>query len=527
MHAKNACLIINPRAGENVGKLPDILAVMAAAGWHTDVLLKEYGGQTLELAEEAGKQKYDLVISYGGDGSLNQVVNGVVNAHSKRSSVAVIPGGTANVWAGEIGVPGDPVKAVLTLTGSEVRKVDVGHVSVESLTFIPPVSEESEETPSAGDTGQNKGTTKKNKGKSSTRVREHFLLMAGLGIDAAIMGGVSKPLKYKIGPLAVGVSAASELTKQHAFPVEIRDVGNGANGDLLWKGEALQVVIGNTRKYANVVEMTPNAYIDDGVLDVCVITGNDPLTTLGQITSLLLRRKPDNVTAEYFHGSHLVISAPASIAMQLDGSAVKLKDYLSKSERKALQNAANADNVMVNYRFDAMPKALSVAIPATYDEALFEDAHSQNGHNGHNGSNAGGETQQENDSQQSGEQPKDEKKADEGKHDSKKSGDNQTIEMPESLQHTMQSARRVKVVGIGRNPDERQPFYIIAGGATKQATGEIKPVAVRIDDSTALYRRTGERANPQEIESLQEGDEILVDGKKSKRGVIAAKSMVI
>lgn len=528
MRAKNACLIINPRAGENVAKLPDILAVMAAAGWHTDVLLKEYGGQTLELAEEAGKQKYDLVISYGGDGSLNQVVNGVVNAHSKRSSVAVIPGGTANVWAGEIGVPGDPVKAVLTLTGSQARKVDVGHVSVESLTFLPTVGEQSQEAPPAGDAGQNNGTTKKNKGKSSTRTRQHFLLMAGLGIDAAIMSGVSKPLKYKIGPLAVGVSAASELTKQRTFPVEIRDAGKGSSGELLWKGEALQVVIGNTRKYANVVEMTPNAYIDDGVLDVCVITGNDPLTTLGQITSLLLRRKPDNVTAEYFHGSHLVISAPASIAMQLDGSAVKLKDYLSKSERKALQDAAQPDNVMVNYRFDAMPKVLSVAIPASYDDALFEAARSQNGHNAPDGSHSNeSEAQQDSDSQQSGEETKDEKKSDEGKHDSKKNGDNQVVEMPESLQHTMQSARKVKVVGIGRNPDEHQPFYIIAGGATKQATGEIKPVAVRIDDSTALYRRTGERANPQEIVSLQDGDVILVDGKKSKRGVIAAKSMVI
>jgi diacylglycerol kinase family enzyme len=531
MHAKNACLIINPRAGENVAKLPDILAVMAAAGWHTDILLKEFGGQTLELAEEAGKQKYDLVISYGGDGSLNQVVNGVMNAHSKRSSVAVIPGGTANVWAGEIGVPGDPVQAVLALTGSEARKVDVGHVSVESLTFLPSASKQNEETPSAADTGQNSGTTKKSKDKPSAKARQHFLLMAGLGIDAAIMSGVSKPLKYKIGPLAVGVSAVSELPKQHTFPIEIRDAGNGSHGDLLWKGEVLQVIVGNTRKYANVVEMTPNAYIDDGVLDVCVITGNDPLTTLEQITSLLLRRRPDNVTAEYFHGSHLVISAPATIAMQLDGSAVKLKDYLGKPERKALQDAANPDLVMVNYRFDAMPKALSVAIPASYNDALFEDTHGEDAHgedahgqNGHKGSRASGNETQQDDTEAKDEQQADEK---ERHANANKNGDDQEIEMPASLLHSMQQARKVKVVGIGRNPDRPQPFYIVAGGATKQATGETRPVAVRIDDATAVYRRTGERADPHEIETLHDGDEILVDGKKSKRGVIAAKSVVI
>src|SRR3989440_11242993 len=125
--------------------------------------------------------------------------------------------------------------------------------------------------------------------------------MAGLGIDAGVMSHAPKPLKYRIGPLAVGISAAEELPKQHPFPIEIRAAGGGRNGAVLWKGEAIQVVIGNTRKYANIVEMTPNAYIDDGVLDVCVITAGEPLTHLQQITTLLLSRKPHRLTAENIH----------------------------------------------------------------------------------------------------------------------------------------------------------------------------------------------------------------------------------
>ena len=57
--------------------------------------------------------------------------------------------------------------------------------------------------------------------KASSKGKQHFLLMAGLGIDAAIMGHVSKPLKYRIGPLAVGLAAAEELPRQHPFPIEI------------------------------------------------------------------------------------------------------------------------------------------------------------------------------------------------------------------------------------------------------------------------------------------------------------------
>src|SRR2546423_15345337 len=133
--SKRACLVINPRSGQNIAKLTDVIAVLAAAGWKTDIAIKEYGGHSMELATKAAEEDYDLVIGYGGDGTLNNVVNGVMNVKGQHSIVGVIPGGTANVWAGEIGIPIDPVKSSLTLVNSEARKVDIGHVEVESLTF--------------------------------------------------------------------------------------------------------------------------------------------------------------------------------------------------------------------------------------------------------------------------------------------------------------------------------------------------------------------------------------------------------
>src|SRR6266705_2287062 len=135
MKCKKACLVINPRAGQNLAKLTDVMAVLSAAGWKTDIAIKEYGGHTMELATRAAEKNYDLVIAYGGDGTLNQVVNGVMNVKGQHSIVGLIPGGTANVWAGEISVPGDPVKAALTLVDSDVRKVDIGHVEVEEVAF--------------------------------------------------------------------------------------------------------------------------------------------------------------------------------------------------------------------------------------------------------------------------------------------------------------------------------------------------------------------------------------------------------
>ena len=494
MKCKKACLVINPRAGQNLAKLNDVMAVLSAAGWKTDIAIKEYGGHSMELATRAAEKNYDLVIVYGGDGTMNQVVNGVMNAKGQQSIVGLIPGGTANVWAGEIGIPADPVKAALTLVNSECRKVDIGHVEVESLTFPGTVQGDQQHT------GDQKTHTRKV--KPTSKARHHFLLMDGLGIDAAIMGHVSKPLKFKVGPVAVGVSAAKELPEQQPFPIEIRSSSGGRNGEMLWKGEALQVVVGNTRRYANVAEMTPDAYIDDGVLDVCVITAGNPLTTVQQLASLLLRHKPDNTTAEYFRGAHFVVSVPASIDMQLDGSAVKLKDYLSKSDRTALRQVDDAQQIMVNYRFDAMPRAFRVAIPNTYDDALFEDSTSKG--IAHDAS----EQQQEPRTQNSQQSPEEQEQA------------------LEQVNLLADHGRKVQVVGVAPNP-EKKDTYIVAGTTTKRSTGETRPVAVCIDSNTTMIKRTGEHLPPGIARELQEGGSIVVEGKQSKRGVIRAKRVVV
>ena len=511
MNGKKACIVINPRAGQNIVKLPDMLAIFAAAGWKTDIAFKQYGGHTMELATKAAEKNYDLVIGYGGDGTLCQVVNGVMNAKGQHSRVALIPGGTANVWASEVGIPVDPVKAALTLVSSECRKVDIGYVEIESLTF--PAAAQNEQAGAQASQGEQQ--VQERKVKSTPTAKHHFMLMAGLGIDAAVMGHVSKPLKYKIGPLAVGLSAAKELPAQHPFPIEIRANGGGRKGEVLWKGEAIQVVVGNTRRYADVVEMTPNAYIDDGILDICVITSGDPLNTLQQISSLLLRRHPANTSAEYFHGAHLSISAPASVDMQLDGSAVKLKDYLSKADRAALEQADNLEQVMIHYRFDDMPRALRVAIPSNYDDALFE-------HSSHE------EAAHEVNAQAQGEQGK--QTSEQQDEDSSRKKDQPSAEeakaSPSQLGALMDNGREVTVIGAAKIPAKKRT-YIIAGTSLKQLTGEIKPVAVRIDEDTTIIKRTGEHVSPAFVLGIPEGEQIAVEGKKSKRGVIRATRMLV
>ena len=88
------------------------------------------------------------------------------------------------------------------------------------------------------------------------------------------------------------------------------------------------------------------------------------------------------------------------------------------------------------------------------------------------------------------------------------------------------NGREVTVVGVTRISDKK-PTYIIAGSSTNLNTGEVKPVAVRIDDTTTMIKRTGEHVSPSFVLSLLEGEQLLVEGKKSKRGVIQATRVLV
>lgn len=530
MHCKNVSLIINPRTGQNVAKLPDILAVLSAAGWKSQIALKEYGRQVMKLARTSARAGSDLVIAYGGDGTLNQVVNGVMSAKKRRSIVGILPGGTANVWASEIGVPVDPVKSALTLVNSEPRRVDVGRIGIHSLTLPD----------------GRQIAVKKNLTKESSKVRHHFLLMAGLGIDAAIMGSVSKPLKYRIGALAVGLSAAKELPVQHAFPIEIQAVGDGHKNEVLWEGQALQIVMGNTRRYAKVAQMTPEAYIDDGVLDLCVIMAGDPLSSMQQLASLLFRLKPnpENTTVQYFHGAHLLMTVPATVPLQLDGSPVKLKDYLNKSDYEKLQKVDDLEQVRITYELDALPHALDVAIPCTYDEELFEHDHDhdkskhaaeerrananrvpvQGTRHEHNG-DLESESQKHTVAVES--QPESQLEHQEGDAQQKKHhADTAHKEQPEPASTLLANGRKVIIVGKVPNPDKPHT-YILAGTAQKSSTGEAMPVAVVVDGKTTIFNNAGEHISENALRELQEGEVVIVEGKRSNRGVIRATRMAL
>ena len=173
---------------------------------------------------------------------------------------------------------------------------------------------------------------------------------------------------------------------------------------------------------------------------------------------------------------------------------MKVRDWLAESDRTALTRQKNQGAVMVTYRFDAMPRALRVAIPNTYAGELFE---------------AGSK--------------KEKPAATERRQPASRGGKRLGTKQVEAL---LAHGRKVTVVGVGPNP-ARTGTSIVAGAAAVKKTGESKPVAVRIDADTSLVGSTGEPLPATAAAALAAGGVIVVEGKLSKRGVIRAKRAVV
>jgi hypothetical protein len=217
--------------------------------------------------------------------------------------------------------------------------------------------------------------------------------------------------------------------------------------------------------------------------------------------------------------------------MQLDGSTVKLKDYLNSSDYDTLHQARDVEHIMVTYRFDAMPHALEVAIPCTYDNALFE----QSGNVGDGKSLVKSHPQKDDEVPTAKQRHTEEEESSSSSqvhqlesHPQKQGKHTEDVQeaSPELVNALFKDGR--KVVVIGKAPDiEKKQTYIIAGNAPKRTTGEMRPVAVVVNSNTAVFDREGIQVSSEAIQELQEGVTIIVEGKKSKRGVIQASRLVL
>jgi diacylglycerol kinase (ATP) len=312
--ARRVLLVYNPQAGQgnpapflslangapnSAAVVKEVAGVWGEAGWTVRVQATNGPGHATVLARAAARRGYDIVAALGGDGTVNEVVNGLAGS---ETALAALPLGTVNVWVREMGLPVQARAAAQELTQGETRVVDLGRAN-----------------------------------------GRHFLLMAGIGIDAAVTAEVRAGEKKRLGALAYLLQATRLAGRYRGTRTTLLLDGRRV------KGRVLQVVVGNSRLYAGVLKVTHQAVIDDGLLDVCVIKGDRVYLLPWHALWVLLRRHVNNPDIEYYRARTISIAANKPLPVQVDGEAIGYTPMI----------------------FEIVPGALRVLLPPSVPRELF------------------------------------------------------------------------------------------------------------------------------------------------------------
>ncbi|MEQ1947120.1 MAG: diacylglycerol kinase family protein [Bryobacteraceae bacterium] len=291
-------LIYNPTAGKvqrNSGRLIErTTEALARANIVPELLPTAAAGHATVLAREAIAAGADLVLVLGGDGTINEVANGMVNS---SVPLGVLPGGTANVLAMELGLGSSPERAARQLERCVERKISLGKMT------------------------RSDGTSR------------YFLLMGGVGLDAAIVNAVDPALKAKTGKLAYWVAGLGRFTQTiEQFTAKVAGV----------EKQCGFVLAARVRNYGGDLEIAKGASLLADAFEVVLFEGSHPLRYAGYMLAVGVRCVQVLPGVQTVRATEMEFSGEAPV--QIDGEAVG----------------------SLPVRFEIVPSALTLLVPPRY-----------------------------------------------------------------------------------------------------------------------------------------------------------------
>lgn len=273
MLLKRARIIYNPSAGREtfIKDLPMTLERLEIAGYEVSAHATTGAGDATEAAKIAVERKYDLLVVAGGDGTVNEVINGIAELEN-RPNLGLIPAGTTNDFARALSIPRDTKKALDIILAGELMLFDVGKIN-----------------------------------------DKYFINMAGGGELTELTYDVPIQLKSMIGQLAYYIKGIEMLPFLRPSRVRIEYDGT------VFDEELMVFLISNTSSVAGFEKLAPNAKVNDGYFDLIILKKVN-LAEFIRIATLALRGAHiDDKNIVYAQAKRINIFPDDQLQLNIDG----------------------------------------------------------------------------------------------------------------------------------------------------------------------------------------------------------------
>jgi YegS/Rv2252/BmrU family lipid kinase len=304
--ARHALIIQNPTSGRRRARrerdIAEALGSLREAGIAIDAVITEARGHATELARSA-VDNFDMVIACGGDGTINEIANGL--AHS-QTPLAILPAGTANVFAKELEIPWDIPAAARLIPSAIHRRIALGAVDFTST----------------------------NRAQGAVR---YFLSVAGAGPDGELVRKVRDGLKYYTGTGAYWWEGLRQLFLYRFPGFSISGGGESREARLL--------VVGRTKSYGGPFRITTEANLFEDMFEMMATNSTNPLRYFGWLLPLFMERLRGYPGIEYWKGAEALcepLFADKPVYAQVDGEPIG----------------------PLPLRFRVAPDALTICVPA-------------------------------------------------------------------------------------------------------------------------------------------------------------------
>ncbi|KNF07094.1 diacylglycerol kinase [Gottschalkia purinilytica] len=273
--------IVNPVAGKTKAK--KLIPVIEEYIGHNiyidyEIVETERAGQATEITIQGIEKGYDTIVAVGGDGTINEVANGIISR--KKGTLGIIPGGTGNDLARSLNIPMDTIQALSYITNPNVKQINIG--------------------------------------KANDKL---FLNVSSIGIDADIVKNTQKIKKHIKSKFAYTLGLLKTIVSYKIKKFEIKLDNKEIERD------ALLVAIGNGSNYGGGMKICPMALMDDGYFDVCIIKDVNKIKLLA-LFPIIFKGRHEEIKkyVEFYRCKTVKINFKNSINLNIDGEVLKVED---------------------------------------------------------------------------------------------------------------------------------------------------------------------------------------------------------